>query len=243
MDELTPGTRDILRAMQEEDSPTETETQRIRLGVMARIGAGAALGTATAAATQSAAATVATGTIIKGALLGALVAGTGAAVFTLGGEPAPEPPRVAPTAVVQSVEVPAEPEEAPEAVEPAADEETSEASEEEVALDEPKKTSRRVTRGAQLPGTQLGEEAMLLSKAHAALRSGNPRGAIQFLKEHQARFPTGGLRSERNAALAIAYCQAGDRTAGQARAEAFRRANPGSPMIGRLEAACDLKPQ
>ncbi len=86
-------------------------------------------------------------------------------------------------------------------------------------------------------------EAKLLSEAQRAIARGDSSRALGLLLKHQKTFPNGTLRLERQAALAIARCQAGQLERGRKDAERFRDAHPNSPMVRRLESACSLPPR
>lgn len=86
----------------------------------------------------------------------------------------------------------------------------------------------------------LKEEALLLSKAQAALQRGDTATAISVLSEHRKQFPSGVLSGEREAALAVAYCKSGNLAEGRAKAERFVARHPSSPMVQRLKTACKL---
>src|SRR5690606_25581784 len=88
--------------------------------------------------------------------------------------------------------------------------------------------------------SSLREEAQLLAQAHQRISQGNPQAALSVLLDHQKRFPRGTLGLERQATLAVARCLAGETTRGRAEAERFRRKHPNSPMVKRLESACQL---
>lgn len=90
------------------------------------------------------------------------------------------------------------------------------------------------------PRSSLEAEAELLAQAHQKISLGNPQGALTVLREHQKRFPRGTLSLERQATLAVARCLAGETTRGRTEAERFRRTHPNSPMVKRLELACQL---
>lgn len=86
----------------------------------------------------------------------------------------------------------------------------------------------------------LEDEAQLLAQAQQKISQGDARGALTVLSEHQREFPRGTLSLERQATFAIARCLAGQTTRGRAEAVRFRRQHPNSPMVKRLESACQL---
>jgi hypothetical protein len=88
--------------------------------------------------------------------------------------------------------------------------------------------------------SSLEDEAQLLAQAQQKISQGDARGALSVLSEHQREFPRGTLSLERQATFAIARCLAGQTTRGRADAVRFRRQHPNSPMVKRLESACQL---
>ncbi len=108
----------------------------------------------------------------------------------------------------------------------------------------PKRVTKPKASEMGRPGpSSLQEESALMSRAQQAIGSGRPKQAIGLLLEHQKRFPSGTLRLERQAALAIARCQSGQVARGAQEAARFREAHPNSPMVQRLETACKLSPR
>lgn len=90
--------------------------------------------------------------------------------------------------------------------------------------------------GAEEPET-LEEETRALQQVHGALKDGDASRALRLLAEHEARFPRGQLRPERQAARVLALC-ATDPAAGRAALAEFLEAHPGSPLLLRVKRAC-----
>lgn len=88
--------------------------------------------------------------------------------------------------------------------------------------------------------SSLEDEAQLLAQAQQKISQGDARGALSVLSEHQREFPRGTLSLERQATFAIARCLAGQTTRGRSEGIRFRRQHPNSPMVKRLESACQL---
>lgn len=86
----------------------------------------------------------------------------------------------------------------------------------------------------------LAEEVAILSRAGAALRSGQPAVALKALAEHQRRFPTGVLAQERSAARIQALCALGRVSEGLAELKRLEQKAPRSPHVARARKACGL---
>jgi hypothetical protein len=84
--------------------------------------------------------------------------------------------------------------------------------------------------------SQLREESRLLSEARDALRRGDAAGSFRRLEEARTRFGGGLLGQEREALTIEALYRSGQRSAASARAEAFLRAYPLSPLSTRVQA-------
>lgn len=83
----------------------------------------------------------------------------------------------------------------------------------------------------------LEAEAQALHEVQAALRDRDSPRALRLIAEQNARFPHGQLGPEREAARVLALC-ASDPASGSAALSKFVAAHPGSPLLGRLKAAC-----
>ncbi|MEO7034993.1 MAG: hypothetical protein ABI548_13875 [Polyangiaceae bacterium] len=79
-------------------------------------------------------------------------------------------------------------------------------------------------------------ELKLISRAKGELDARNPRQAQASLAEHAQRFPNGVFAVEREALVILAGCQ--QEPNNDAAAIAFAERHPGSPLIARLERAC-----
>jgi hypothetical protein len=93
-------------------------------------------------------------------------------------------------------------------------------------------------RAADPPNT-LALELSLLGEAQAALRAGQPERALALAREHQTRFPAGVLREERLGIETLSECMLGRQE--PARAQAFLRTAPESPLAARVRKACGLE--
>jgi hypothetical protein len=83
------------------------------------------------------------------------------------------------------------------------------------------------------------EELALIGDAQRALQAGDPARALAIADEHAARFPKGQLAAERSGIRVLAACALGSSGA-KASAERFLRAQPASPIAGRVRSACGL---
>lgn len=262
---LSPHERALLDALQRDDTPDVGAQRRVKQQLFAELGLGVASGAliAGAAATSHAApasgivatGAAATGTGVAGTLgaasaatstaggLAALAAKLGtakvvlgltAALATAGGTAlwsrvnAPEVSTAASVASAQTTHIsptlpPIVATEIP--VVPLPEVKTA------TAPSRPRAASSRST---------LEDEAQLLAQAQQKISQGDARGALTVLSEHQREFPRGTLSLERQATFAIARCLAGQTTRGRAEAVRFRRQHPNSPMVKRLESACQL---
>ena len=96
---------------------------------------------------------------------------------------------------------------------------------------------------AQEPGatepfsSTLAREKVLVERAWSALAAGDPDGALARVAEHAREIPDGVLAPERRAIAVIAHCKRGDANAA-ARARAWLAAEPRSPLLARVKAAC-----
>jgi len=97
-------------------------------------------------------------------------------------------------------------------------------------------TGALVPLGAEESET-LEDETRALQQVHGALKDGDASRALRLLAEHEARFPRGQLRPERQAARVLALC-ATDLAAGRAALAEFLEAHPGSPLLLRVKRAC-----
>jgi hypothetical protein len=89
------------------------------------------------------------------------------------------------------------------------------------------------------PRNTLALELSLLGDAQAALRAGRPERALVLAREHETRFPAGVLREERLGIETLSECVLGHQE--PARAQAFLRTAPDSPLAARVRKACGLE--
>jgi len=102
----------------------------------------------------------------------------------------------------------------------------------------PEARSTKAKSAKEPPEDSLAAEVALLSRAQAALRGGRPSEALQLTNEHASRFAKPVMAEERAAIELLAQCTSGEAT--QARAAAFLRNNPGSPMATRIRTTCKV---
>jgi outer membrane protein assembly factor BamD (BamD/ComL family) len=94
------------------------------------------------------------------------------------------------------------------------------------------------THAPQRTTTMVDDELLLLRRAQAALRAGDPKRALMQLAEHRWRFPNGQLADSREVARMLALCANGDRQLVRAEASDFLAAHPHSPFAQRVRAIC-----
>jgi hypothetical protein len=244
--------------------PSEAYRERMRRRLAAQIGGAAAAATVTATATSAAAAEAAPikaagiGLLTKAGLiiaaLGVLAGGAALSFRDTGGAPARAHPTIAAMSpvlpVISSVSPRPSFDPSPEpraAAPPAAT--TSEAPIPEATPAHPERHAGSPRRAAlaaakpspaprPAPGIALTEELGLLSRAQAALSSGQAAQALVLLEEHASSHPDGALREERTAARVFALCALGRRDEARAEAQRFVESAPRSPLAARVRAAC-----
>jgi hypothetical protein len=84
----------------------------------------------------------------------------------------------------------------------------------------------------------IDEEVKLMNAAQAALRTGDSKRALELLREHAARFPSGKLTTLRQVTHMLALCQAGQSAQARQEASAFLAKNPHSPFSDRVSGIC-----
>jgi hypothetical protein len=84
----------------------------------------------------------------------------------------------------------------------------------------------------------IDDEIKLMNGAQAALRSGDPKRALQLLAEHARRFPNGRLASARAVSHMIALCALGRSDDARLEAERFLAKNPNSAFAERARNVC-----
>lgn len=83
-------------------------------------------------------------------------------------------------------------------------------------------------RAAAAPPAGLDEDLALMQAARTALRSGNPRRALELLGQHRRDFGASAFAPERDASEIAALCAAGRDAEARGRAADFERAHPDS---------------
>ena len=78
------------------------------------------------------------------------------------------------------------------------------------------------------------DESQLIASARTALRSGSGAFALQLLDRAESRFPQGILVQEREALRVESLAALGRTAEARTRADAFMRAYPKSPHLGRV---------
>lgn len=91
-------------------------------------------------------------------------------------------------------------------------------------------------------GDALAREARMLAAAQRRLRGGDPDAALSQLRLHATRFADGVLAEERDALIAAALCQRGERALGLAATDELAARAPGSAALSTARAACDERP-
>lgn len=87
--------------------------------------------------------------------------------------------------------------------------------------------------------TTLEAETRLARAGIAALRGGNPAGALDLFDEHARSYPNGALAEERAAERIAALCDLDRVDEANRAAAAFIREHPSSPLVARVSAGCE----
>lgn len=200
-----------------------------------------------AAAAAKAGTVAVTGGVLKSALIGA-----GSAVVLLAGytavtpsapDPSPPPPALtAPPAPPPSVTAtPVRNAPAPSAVASATPSAEPSSSPRSVAI-EPRPSAVPTTTPSVEPSvaaaereSMLREESRLVADARDALRRGDASGALGMLEQIRTKFPGGVLAQEREALTIEALARSGRKADAAARASAFVKAYPTSPLAARVQ--------
>jgi hypothetical protein len=234
MNDLKPGTRSLLATARGAESLSQHDRARLKQRVLMQV---AVLGTSAAVTGGAAAMSVAAKiTLVVSSVV---VLGGGAASVWVWQRPAPGHIEAArrPSVHVKSARV--EPAASPAAQAPAP------ALPAPVRRDSaripPRRPSPVLEPAAEATGTvaPLDPELRVLRQAQDDLRAGLPAQALRRLQDFERRFGAGSLGQERQAIAAIALCQAQLGPAARARAEAFLRSAPQSPLAARVRAACE----
>lgn len=88
------------------------------------------------------------------------------------------------------------------------------------------------------PSSTLEAEVAVLDRATAALRSDDAARALQWLAEHEQRFPAGRLADVRKATRVRVLCRLGHDAQARAEAAALRREHPDSAVARRVPDSC-----
>lgn len=83
-------------------------------------------------------------------------------------------------------------------------------------------------------------ETELLAQAQRALGSGRAMQALVLLNRYDSEFPSGALREEAEGARVLAVCARDHAPQAQRAAIRFLQTYPRSPLIARIQTACDL---
>lgn len=81
----------------------------------------------------------------------------------------------------------------------------------------------------------LREESRMVADARDALRRGDTAGALGMLEQIRLKFPGGVLAQEREALAIEALARSGRKADASARASAFVKAYPTSPLAARVQ--------
>jgi TolA-binding protein len=89
---------------------------------------------------------------------------------------------------------------------------------------------------------ELREEIALMDLARAALRSGSPKSALEYLEQYRSRFPSGSFGQEAQALRIEAIAASGNIARARSLAKAFLARSPNSPHSARLQRLVDSSP-
>jgi hypothetical protein len=240
MNDLSPAARSILETSRHAEVLTRADRDRIKRGVLLRL---ATLGAATAPTGTAAGMSLAS-KITLVALAATVLGGGAVSLWTLRGRTA------TPSVVARDSSSPRNPAAAvpppattPQGVVAAAPSPSTDPGRSE----DVKQTSKRpMATGASVSGSvstaviaPLDPELRVLKQAREDLRAGLPENAYRRLVDYDRSHGKGGLAQERQALSAIALCQWRPGPEAQARAAAFLRDAPESPLADRVRSACD----
>lgn len=102
------------------------------------------------------------------------------------------------------------------------------------------------TAGSNVPTVSTGlaptlvAEVRMLTEAQTLLRNGQPRAALDSLRQYDGRFGASPLRPDVEAVRLLSVCELGRVVDAQAAVDAFVTAYPGSPHEPRIRNACGL---
>jgi hypothetical protein len=222
--------RELLASVFDARPPANAKDQAWR-GIAASIAAGTvavSIAPAAAAATTKLGSTVLASTLLTKAVWTVAAGSIAVGGYFAARETWPRAPerRARTVEVAAPVELPKSIA-APEAVEP-------EATPVEASEPEARRAAPRLKRR-----DPLTEESALLTRARAALRTGDAAGAERMLQRMGAEFPRGVLEQERQVLSIEVLAARGDTAAAKARAREFTRAHPTSPHTARLRSLLD----
>ncbi|MEM9456364.1 MAG: sigma-70 family RNA polymerase sigma factor [Myxococcota bacterium] len=95
------------------------------------------------------------------------------------------------------------------------------------------------TASSDSESSRLAAEVAVLDRATEALRAGQAARSLQWLAEHERRFPAGRLVDVRKATRVRVLCRLGREAQARAEAAALRREHPGSAVARRVPDACE----
>jgi hypothetical protein len=245
MDELNSHARALLDAANTFDDPTDMDRDRVRAAVLMRVGSVAAVGTATIAAAKASSAAASAGpllasTLTSAALFSGAAAKLGAVVVigalaTAGAYVAFHPAHHTTASVSAATPAVAAPV-AVAAPQAASDSQPAAVDPLDLPLDDAKPSPTH----PRSRGTDLEGEMKLLRQADGALRRGDSAAALVAINKHAALYPSGVLSQEREGVRAIALCNAGSMSQGQAAARRFLAQASKSPLSSRIRSACSI---
>jgi hypothetical protein len=90
------------------------------------------------------------------------------------------------------------------------------------------------------PPDRTAQELALIQQMQAALRAGDPAGALALVREHERRFADSQLAPEREGARVIALCMDAPRDRAAELGRAFVDGHARSPLTARVRATCGL---
>jgi len=84
----------------------------------------------------------------------------------------------------------------------------------------------------------IADEVSLLGAAQEALREGQPTRAMNYIRQHAFRFPTGALAQERSAVHALALCALDRKSAARQVFADLQRRAPSAAVLARIRQDC-----
>jgi TolA-binding protein len=106
--------------------------------------------------------------------------------------------------------------------------------------DRPVATAASAAPAVALSPTTIEDETRIVRAGITALHAGDAARALALFDDHARRYPGGVLAEERSAERVIALYELGRDVQARAAFVAFVRAHPGSPLVARIRAVCDL---